>query len=78
MAVIMDESKKLISHPESLPEQGGVFWFAGGVPERSLPKPCVACLDFLASLNEEELQQLIRRARTRTVGMRDEASRDTT
>ncbi|MEW5873748.1 MAG: hypothetical protein AB1752_01035 [Candidatus Zixiibacteriota bacterium] len=54
---------KLISRPEDLPEQGGIFWFAGGVPERSLPKPCVACLEFLAELSEAELAQLVRRAK---------------
>jgi len=56
---------KLIFRPEDLPEQGGIFWFAGGVPERSLPKPCVACLEFLAELNDAELAQLVRRARAR-------------
>jgi hypothetical protein len=56
---------KLISGPEDLPEQGGIFWFAGGVPDRSLPKPCVACLDFLAELSEAELLQLARRAGAR-------------
>jgi len=56
---------KLISRPEDLPEQGGIFWFAGGVPERSLPKPCVACLEFLAELSDAELGQLVRRAKAR-------------
>lgn len=70
----MDGQEGRESRADILPEQGGVFWFAGGVPTRSLPAPCVACLDFLGQLDDAELQQLIRRIRARNQEQRNKPS----
>ena len=46
-----------------LPEQGGLVWFAGGVPASSMPDPCVRCLHFLAESTDMDIADFIRRIR---------------
>jgi hypothetical protein len=60
-----EKAARLMVDQAKLPEQGGMYWFMGGVPPSQLPKPCAECIRFLAQLTDGELTRLAQRATRR-------------
>jgi len=58
-----EKAARIMLEQAKLPEQGGVYWFMGGVSAPQLPRPCAECIRFLAQLTDGELTGLITRAK---------------
>ena len=58
-----EKAARIVLEQAKLPEQGGVYWFMGGVLPSQLPKPCAECIHFLAQTTDGELTRLIKRAK---------------